>query len=127
MADHDQRFKTLLREFFGEFVRLFFPTWAERFDFGGVTWLDKEVFLDPPQGERQYLDLVAQLPTHQVVTRQRPDEQDSWLALIHVEIESREKVTVFRGRMFDYYRQLRQRHGLPVLPISLYLRVGLDG
>ena len=26
--DHDQRFKTLLVEFFHEFLALFFPTWA---------------------------------------------------------------------------------------------------
>ena len=50
MADHDQRFKTLLREFFAEFVGLFFPDWAGRFDFGRVGWLDKEVFPDPPAG-----------------------------------------------------------------------------
>jgi hypothetical protein len=29
--------------------------------------------------------------------------------------------------MFRYYDHLRERHGLPVLPIGLYLRVGLDG
>jgi hypothetical protein len=29
--------------------------------------------------------------------------------------------------MFDYYVQLRRDTGLPVLPIGLYLRVGLDG
>jgi hypothetical protein len=29
--------------------------------------------------------------------------------------------------MFDYYVQLRREQGLPVLPIGLYLRVGLDG
>ena len=29
--------------------------------------------------------------------------------------------------MFHYYEPLRRRHGLPVLPIGLYLRVGLDG
>jgi hypothetical protein len=29
--------------------------------------------------------------------------------------------------MHSYYEQLRRRHGLPVLPIALYLRVGLDG
>ncbi len=32
-----------------------------------------------------------------------------------------------RPRMLSYYEQLRRRHGLPVLPIALYLRVGLDG
>jgi hypothetical protein len=29
--------------------------------------------------------------------------------------------------MLSYYEQLRRRHGLPVLPIALYLRVGLSG
>jgi hypothetical protein len=29
--------------------------------------------------------------------------------------------------MFDYYVQLRRDTGLPVLPIGLYLRVGMDG
>jgi hypothetical protein len=29
--------------------------------------------------------------------------------------------------MLSYYEQLRRRHGLRVLPIALYLRVGLDG
>ncbi len=52
---------------------------------------------------------------------------DRWLTLIHVEIESRDTVAPLRPRMFSYYQQLRRRHGLPVLPIALYLRVGLDG
>jgi len=29
--------------------------------------------------------------------------------------------------VFHYYQHLRERHGLPVLPIGVYLRVGLDG
>ena len=33
----------------------------------------------------------------------------------------------FRPRMFDYYVQLRRDSQLPVLPIGLFLRVGLDG
>ncbi len=37
MADHDQRLKVLLREFFKEFVWLFFPEWAERFDFDTIS------------------------------------------------------------------------------------------
>ena len=32
MCDHDQRFKTLLKEFFADFLRLFFAPWAERLD-----------------------------------------------------------------------------------------------
>src|SRR5262249_10920875 len=57
--DHDQRLKVLLKEFFEQFFLCFFPAWAARFDFGDVTWLDKEVFLAPPQGEKRQLDLVG--------------------------------------------------------------------
>jgi len=62
MVDHDQRFKVLLKAFFAEFFRTFFPEWADRFDFSRVDWLEQEVFTDPPRGERRSLDLVARLP-----------------------------------------------------------------
>jgi hypothetical protein len=127
MFDHDQRFKLLIHEFFGEFLELFFPVQAARFDFSGIQWLDKEVFADPPKGERGYLDLVAQLPTRHPVSGQRTNEPDSLLALVHVEIEQADSVQPLRSRMFQYYEQLRRRYGLPVLPIAIYLRVGLDG
>jgi hypothetical protein len=125
--DHDQRFKTLIREFFEDFLLLFFRPWAERLDSTAVEWLDKEVFPDPPEGARHFLDLVAKLPTRQAVPVQRPGEPEQWLALVHIEIESPDKVTPLRPRMFRSYVELRARHGLPVLPIGLYLRVGLDG
>ncbi len=124
--DHDQRLKVLLKEFFEQFFQCFFSRWAERFDFTDLTWLDKEVFLAPPQGEKRQLDLVARL-------RIRPDapplqsELTELVALVHVEVESRESVQPFRPRMFEYYTQLRRDSGLPVLPIGLYLRVGLEG
>lgn len=125
MTDHDQRFKELLREFFAEFFALFFPGWVERFDFSRLEWLDKEMFTDPPQGERRYLDLLARVPVLQaLITSGQPD---AWLALLHVEIESGEAVTVLRPRMSEYYHLLRHRLRLPVLPVALLLRVGLDG
>jgi hypothetical protein len=49
------------------------------------------------------------------------------VALVHVEVESDDSVAAFRPRMFEYYVQLRRDTGLPVLPIGLFLRVGLDG
>ena len=33
MEDHDQRFKSPLREVIVEVFLIFFPTWVERFDF----------------------------------------------------------------------------------------------
>jgi Domain of unknown function (DUF4351) len=49
------------------------------------------------------------------------------MALVHVELESRSSIAGFRPRIFDYYIQLRRDSGLPVLPIALFLRVGMDG
>jgi hypothetical protein len=130
MADHDQRFKLLLKAFFAEFFQVFFPAWADRFDFSRVDWLEQEVFTDPPRGERRALDLVARLPLRPGVpppALASGEPADCWLTLIHVEIESRDTVAPLRPRMLSYYEQLRRQHGLPVLPIALYLRVGLDG
>jgi hypothetical protein len=128
MADHDQRFKVLLKAFFAQFFRVFFPAWADRFDFSRVDWLEQEVFTDPPRGERRSLDLVARLPLRPGVPPPTSGEAaECCLTLIHIEIESQDTVAPLRPRMLSYYEQLRRRHGLPVLPIALYLRVGLDG
>src|SRR6266446_3166811 len=91
--DHDQRLKVLLKEFFEQFFLCFFPDWAARFDFGELTWLDKEVFLAP-------LRIRPEAPPPQ------PGLADL-LALVHVEVESRESVQPLRPRMFEYYVQLR--------------------
>jgi hypothetical protein len=125
--DHDQRFKTLIQTFFEDFLALFFHEWAARLDASAVQWLDKEVFPDPPEGPRRVLDLVGKLPTRQAAAGQRPGEAEQWLALVHIEIESPDKATPLRPRMFDAYVDLRRRHRLPVLPIGVYLRVGLNG
>lgn len=124
---HDPRFKRLLQEFFAEFFWLFFPNLAERFDFDSVEWLDKELVSDALEGESRYVDIVAKLATRQPLPGPDGRSADSWLAVIHVEIESADKVASLRQRMFYYYEPLRRRYGMPVLPIGLYLRVGLDG
>jgi hypothetical protein len=125
--DHDQRMKGLIREFFREFFALFFPQWVERFNFASTEWLDKEVFLDPPQGEHRVADLVARITARQEFAGQRPGESRGFLALIHIEVESEDRATSLRPRMPVFYNQLRQRHQLPVLPVALYLRVARDG
>ena len=104
----------------------FFPDWADRFDFGEIDWLDKELFLAPPRGERRQLDLVARLKLKPGAPPPR-DGVNDLVALIHVEVESRESTVPFRPRMFDYYVQLRRDTGLPVLPIAVFLRVGMNG
>jgi hypothetical protein len=126
LSDHDQRLKVLLKEFFEQFFQCFFPEWAKRFDFTEIIWLDKEVFLAPPQGEKRRLDLVARLNVRPGVPLPRQDLTDV-VALVHIEVESRDSVQQLRPRMFEYYTQLRRDSGLLVLPIGLFLRVGLEG
>jgi hypothetical protein len=125
-SDHDQRLKVLLKEFFEAFFLCFFPVWAARFEFLEIDWLDKELFLAPPQGEKRQLDLVARLKLRPGAPPPRADVTDL-VALVHVELESRASVPAFRPRMFEYYIQLRRDTGLPVLPVALFLRLGLDG
>ncbi len=117
-TDHDQLFKTVIREFFPDFLTLFFPAQAARFDLSAVTWLTQEVFAAPPDGPKHVLDLVAQL---------RRATGDPVLALIHVEVESADSVTDIEGRLPDYYFHLRRTQRKPVLPVVLFLKVGLDG
>jgi hypothetical protein len=124
--DHDQRLKVLLKEFFEAFFQCFFPSWAARFEFTAIEWLDKELFPDPPSGARQQLDLVAKLRLRPGAPPPRAGKTDL-VALVHVEVESRPSTVAFRPRMFEYYVQLRRDKELPVLPIALFLRVGLDG
>jgi hypothetical protein len=125
--DHDQRFKSLIKEFFAEFLELFFADWARRLDCSQVEWLDKELFPEPPDGDRSVLDLVAKVRAREPIPGYVADAEQAYLALVHIEIESPDKVAAFRPRMFEYYTALRARHGLPVLPIAIYLKVAKDG
>ena len=125
--DHDQRFKALIREFFADFLRLFFADWAARFDLSGVEWLDGELFPEPPGGGRHLLDLVARLRTAGPVDPGAGPDPPALLALVHIEIEAPDRTTRLKPRLPAYYVHLRERHGCPVLPIVLYLRVGLNG
>jgi hypothetical protein len=126
MAEHDQRFKQLLKEFFPEFLALFFPERAARLDFRHLEWLDKELFPDPSQGDVFVLDLVARL--HRLPPADAPPAPpEELVTLVHIEVESREAVATFRRRMYQYYESLRRKYGCPVLPVAVYLRVGLNG
>src|SRR6516164_11637238 len=93
--DHDQRLKVLLKEFFRHFFSCFFPVWAERFDFDHVAWDDKEVFLAPPQGEKRQLDLIARIHLRDDAPPVRTGVRDL-MALIHIELESRESALALR-------------------------------
>lgn len=52
--DHDQRFKALIREFFADFLQLFFADWAAKFDLSTIEWLETESLPNPPEGSRHH-------------------------------------------------------------------------
>jgi predicted transposase/invertase (TIGR01784 family) len=89
---HDPLFKELLREFFREFLEMFYPDVAARLDFTRVTFLDKEVFTDFPEGSRRELDLVARVYTL---------NGELEVILIHIEVQA-QRESDFASRMFDY-------------------------
>lgn len=121
--DHDQRFKTLIREFFADFMSLFFSDWAAMVDCEAAEWLEQEAFPDPPEGPRRVMDLVARLPLREAMD----DKEEPWLALIHIEIESPDSAAPFRRRMYRYNGYLRDKYDVPVLPIAIFLKVGMNG
>jgi hypothetical protein len=125
--DHDQRFKALIRLFFRDFLRLFFADWAAKVDLDSIEWLETEALPNPPEGSRHQLDLVARIRTTERVSNLQGEEANTWILLIHVEIEARDQTTRVKPRLPVYYLHLRQTHQLPVLPIVLYLKVGLEG
>jgi hypothetical protein len=113
----DQLFKDLLKEFFREFLELFYPDVAAGLDFTRVTFLDKEVFTDLPEGSLREADLVAQVYT--------ADGQPE-IILVHVEVQAQRRGE-FPYRMWEYYALLRLRYKLPVFPVVVYLAPGAGG
>ena len=127
MTDHDQRFKTLIRTFFGDFLRAFFAKWAEHFDLDHVEWSETEVFPNPPEGSRHRLDMIAKLKVIKPFEKPLAGTGDQMIAAVHVEVESPDTAAVLKPRMPYYYHFLRNTTGLPVLPIAIFLKVGFEG
>ena len=127
MVDHDQRFKIILKVFLREFFQLFFIDWYDRFDFSLVEWLEQELHLDPPQGSKGSIDLLARIGIR-AFDPPLPNHPRQQIVLIHVEVESRDSVEQFRQRMYEYYKTLCEKYpDLDILPIAIYMRVGLEG
>ncbi|MCY2945870.1 MAG: hypothetical protein NT142_15285, partial [Planctomycetota bacterium] len=121
MPDHDQRFKALIKEFFPDFLRLFFPKYANRLVLDSVDWEPTELLPHPPDGSRHSLDLVAKLKIRQGKGTTKPildasgKKGKECFAVIHLEIESSKSKTSIMNRLPTYYIHLRNRTKLPVL------------
>jgi hypothetical protein len=127
-VDHDRRFKALIREFFREFFQLFFAEWTDLIDFSDVEWLEQEVPADPPDAGAHVLDVVARVRSREAITpwHDGRDGRDCLLVVL-IEIESPDRTTSIRHRMPRYVRDLGDKLDLPILPVVLFLKVGLNG
>src|SRR5439155_25724229 len=114
--------KLQLQEFLREFFELFFPELAGRLDFAAAVWLQQELITDPPAGEKRTIDLLVRIPFLEEASDAAPQT-----VLIHIEVESDDTVQPFRRRMYEYYHHLTHVLNYNVLPVAVYLRVGLDG
>jgi len=116
-TDHDQSFKSVIRAFLPDFLTLFLPDLAAGLDLTAVSWLNQELFPNPPDGPKHVLDLVAELRTL--------GGDASTLALIHVEVESAESATDIESRLPDYYHYLRrtQRKALLADCVEAYIDI----
>jgi hypothetical protein len=116
LTSHDQLAKDLFQTFFSGFLRLAAPEAAARLRLDEAVFLDKQAFTDWPQGERREMDLLAEVPMAEGDAR----------VLIHVEIEAEARADM-ADRFWQYYMQLRLRHGLTVVPILINLTGGRPG
>ena len=107
-------FKTLLRRFFGDLVRIVVPEVAGAMRWERMRFLESELFTDVPEGKRRRLDLLAEVETTDAGVE---------LVLVHVEVEARARRAMDR-RMWRYAMQLWMRHRRPVVPIVVHLRGG---
>lgn len=114
MTDHDQLFKHLFQEFFGDLLRIVTPEVAAKLRIEDPEFLESELFTSFPEGKRRYLDLVA---------RVRSFEGEPEVVLVHVEVERQARQAMGR-RLLDYALQLWLEHHDPVVPIVVYLRGG---
>jgi hypothetical protein len=73
------------------------------------------------------IDLLVRVPLLPSAAGLGSDPPTFDAILIHIEVESDDTVQPFRRRMYRYFHFLTEEHGLNVLPIGVYLRVGLEG
>jgi predicted transposase/invertase (TIGR01784 family) len=107
--DHDQRFKELISTFFIEFLELFLPELASTIEPDSVTFREQEYFVDLVDGEKQIIDLLAEVKL----------AGEDATVLIHIEPQSTSR-TVFPQRMFFYFSRLHQKHLKRIYPIAIF-------
>jgi hypothetical protein len=115
MPPHDRLFKSLLRAFLPDLLRLVAPGVAARLRLSRATFLDKELLAEGVHGGRREADLVARIPF-----------RDGGTLLVHVEIEARARRTMPQ-RLRIYAHRIQSLYDGQLLTILLNLHGGAPG
>lgn len=115
MPPHDRLFKSLLRAFLPDLLRLAAPGVVGRLRLGHVTFLDKELLPGGGRGKRREADLVARIMT-----------TGGGTLLVHVEVEARARRTM-PARLRAYAHRIQSLYEGQLLTILLNIRGGLPG
>jgi len=108
LIDHDALFKTVIAEFFLEFLQLFSPDLATDLDPASITEKEQELITDIKGGQTNRIDLIRQVKLN----------QKSTLVLILVEAQSYDDKE-FGERLFRYVTRLYDKYRLPVFPVAV--------
>jgi predicted transposase YdaD len=92
-TNHDQKFKELISTFFIEFLELFLPELARTIEPDSVTFREQEYFVDLVDGEKQIIDLLAEVKL----------AGEDATVLVHIEPQSSHR-SRFPQRMFSISR-----------------------
>src|SRR5690625_4675416 len=95
---HDALFKSLIKNYFKEFIEVFLPQFYKKLDFATVEFLSEEMIIDPFEDDVKFLDIVAK-----VRLKKSGDP-----IIIHLEPQSY-KQGDFTERMFRYANALYHR------------------
>jgi len=112
MPPHDRLFKTILRAFFADLLRLVAPAVARQALLARITFLDKELLAGTGRREA---DLLARVPL-----------RSGGSLLVHVEVEARARRPMPR-RLRTYASRIQASYDGQVLSLVLYIQGGKPG
>lgn len=117
MVDRDRLFRDLLKNFFLEFVDLFFPKIAVAIDPKSIRFLEDEESPKPQeQGDNPPAPTVQGASSNVLVqVRLRGQESCFW---VHLENSSETSIKLER-RIFHTFARLDEKYNLPIYPIIL--------
>lgn len=117
MVDRDRLFRDLLKNFFLEFVDLFFPKIAVAIDPKSIRFLEDEESPKPQeQGDNPPAPTVQGASSNVLVqVRLRGQESCFW---VHLENSSETNIKLER-RIFHTFARLDEKYNLPIYPIIL--------